>query len=161
MKFPFALLMIGLALSVGACGKKDDSATVVNGGAIVAPAPVDPGYPAPPWNSGMTIQQYCQLNYGQYSGTSCTFNYGSRWNAQIGAVTTGIYVNFGNRVNVASSGNPKILVGGMTMGYGNASFVSSASGYLGFQKYSFSTYSISSIQITVCSDGAYQVLPCP
>ncbi|MGZ3685859.1 MAG: hypothetical protein ACXVB9_21025 [Bdellovibrionota bacterium] len=154
MKKPILLSLAFLSLGLAACGKSDNTAVVdPNAGAIVATAPVGTIYPVPPGYTGISLQQYCQYYSGQYNGTTCNITQtanGSQWSAQIGNVNTGLYVYSGERVSIADSGVPAVFVGSVSVGSGNLSFIAQTSGYLGFQKYSLSTYSIQSIQITMC-----------
>ncbi|MGZ6404383.1 MAG: hypothetical protein ACXWTJ_23205 [Bdellovibrionota bacterium] len=161
MKKPILLSLAFLSLGLAACGKSDNTAVVdPNAGAVIATAPVGTIYPVP---TGYTFQQYCQYYSGQYNGTTCNItqtSYGSQWSAQIGNLNTNLAIYAGQRVTIADSGNPAVLIGGVSVGNGNLNFVAQSSGYLSFQKYSLSTYSIQTIQIMTCMSQPGQAVAC-
>jgi hypothetical protein len=164
MKKPYlALSILTLSLAVVACGKSDNSQVVAGSGVttVVPTAPV----PTPPPTPGLTLQQYCQMSGFVYVNASlCTRTdtyYGQQYNFNIGSTGALAFVYSGQRVQVSSSGNPAVYVGANSIGSGNISVVSPYSGALTFQKYSFSTFSISSVTITTCISAPGQAATCP
>jgi hypothetical protein len=163
-KYLAAVACTALSVSLVACGKKDQPAVdpSVNVAPVVATAPVGTYYPVQ--YNGMPFQQYCQMYNGSFNGTICSITqtqYGSQWNIQIGTLNTGIAVYSGQRLAVSDSGNPGVYISGVNIGSGNVNVVANLSGYLTFQKGGFSTYSVSTIQLTTCLSAPAQATPCP
>jgi hypothetical protein len=169
MKMSYAIPFIVLALSVGACGKKDDQ--VVTTVPVVNPQPLPvPTYPYPYPNPGQyptaDLPTFCQSYGGVMTGSLCKFSRTYTNNAwlsfSIGDLTPQIdMIQTGDRVTVVVSNNPKVYVGGYQYGSGSMSFTANNSGYLRFSKWSFSTFSVQQVSLERCYSSPSQLASCP